>query len=403
MKVLMVNKFLYPNGGSETYIFKLGEQLQKMGHDVQYFGMEHEGRIVGNRVNAYTSDMDFHDGSKLSKLTYPFKTIYNGEARKQIRKVLEDFQPDVVHLNNFNYQLTPSIIVEIVAWRKYAGKKCRIIYTAHDGQLVCPNHMLYNPNTKEVCQKCLGGHFSNCIKNKCIHGSMAKSAIGTMEAMYWNFRGTYIDIDTIICPSEFMKRMLDANPVLAEKTVALHNFVDKVDNKHEEKRDYVLYFGAYTEEKGVRTLLRVCKMLPEVNFVFAGAGELESQINELKNVNNVGFKTGEELKRLIGEARFSICPSELNENCPFSVLESQDRGTPVVGSKVGGIPELISDDKNGRLFDAKDENALKIVIEELWNDPEKVNQYRNECLVLQRDGIEEYYGKLIKIYGGGYN
>ena len=88
MRVLIINKFLFPNGGSETYTFKLGEQLQKMGHEVQYFGMEHEGRCVGNRVNAYTSDMDFHGGSKLSKLTYPIKTIYSKEAQVQLQKVL---------------------------------------------------------------------------------------------------------------------------------------------------------------------------------------------------------------------------------------------------------------------------------------------------------------------------
>jgi len=141
MRVLIINKFLYPNGGSETYIFKLGEALEQHGHEVQYFGMEHEGRCVGNRVNAYTSDMDFHGGSKLSKLTYPIKTIYSKEARVQLRKVLDDFKPDVCHLNNFNYQLTPSIILEIVKWRKETGRDCKIIFTAHDYQLVCPNHI----------------------------------------------------------------------------------------------------------------------------------------------------------------------------------------------------------------------------------------------------------------------
>ena len=398
MKILMVNKFLYLNGGSETYIFKLGEYLSTHGHEVQFFGMEHEGRIAGNAVNAYTSNMDFHDGRKLSKLTYPFKTINNKEAAKQISKVLEYFQPDVVHLNNFNYQLTPSIIVETVAWRKKVGKSCKIIYTAHDGQLVCPNHMLYNPNTKEVCKKCLGGHFLNCTKGKCIHGSAAKSAVGTMEAVYWKLRGTYRYIDTIICPSEFMKKMLDTNPVLAGKTVVLRNFIDKVGEITDEKKDFVLYFGAFTEEKGVATLMKVCRMLPDVNFVFAGAGELESQINTLSNVKNVGFKSGEELRRLIGEAKFSICPSELNENCPFSVLESQDQGTPVIGSKVGGIPELIFDNQNGRLFDAKDEIGLKSIIESLWNNPDIVNRYRDNCLSLRRDGVEEYYKKLMTIY-----
>ena len=158
MKILMVNKFLYPNGGSETYIFELGRQFQAMGHEVQYFGMEHEGRCVGNRVNAYTSDMDFHGGSKLAKLTYPLKTIYSGEARQKIRLVLDDFQPDVVHLNNFNYQLTPSILLEIDKWRRESGHACRVLYTAHDYQLVCPNHMLYRNG--QTCEACLGGHFA---------------------------------------------------------------------------------------------------------------------------------------------------------------------------------------------------------------------------------------------------
>ena len=127
MKVLFINKFLYPNGGSETYIFKLGEYLQQQGHQVQYFGMEHKGRCVGNRVEAYTTDMDFHTSSKLVKLTYPLKTIYSREARIKLRKVLDDFCPDVCHLNNFNYQLTPSVIWEIVKWRKQTGRKCRIV------------------------------------------------------------------------------------------------------------------------------------------------------------------------------------------------------------------------------------------------------------------------------------
>ena len=112
MKILLVNKFLYPNGGSETYIFELGKELVRQGHEVQYFGMEHEGRVVGNHAESYTSNMDFHSG-KLDKLLYPFKIIYSVEARQKIRAVLDDFSPDVVHLNNINFQLTPSIIYEL--------------------------------------------------------------------------------------------------------------------------------------------------------------------------------------------------------------------------------------------------------------------------------------------------
>lgn len=398
MKILMINKFLYPNGGSETYIFKLGEYLEKQGHEVQYFGMEHNGRCVGNKVNAYTSDMDFHGGSKLAKLTYPFKTIYSKEARVQIRKVLNDFEPDVCHLNNFNYQLTPSMILEIVKWRKQTGHKCKIVFTAHDYQLVCPNHMCNNPNTHENCEKCLGGKFLNCTKGKCIHGSTARSVIGTMEAEFWKVKGTYKYIDTMICCSEFMKSKLDTNPIFATKTVALHNFIDKVEWKNTEKKDYVLYFGRFSEEKGIGTLIDVCKKLPNIQFVFAGTGPLEDEIKNIRNIKNVGFKKGESLEKLIREARFSIYPSEWYENCPFSVMESQMYGTPVLGARIGGIPELISEGKTGELFTSGDGKDLMSKIQKLWNNKELCEEYSANCKDISFDTIDEYYKKIVKSY-----
>ena len=400
MKVLMVNKFLHPNGGSETYIFKLGDYLKTQRHEVQYFGMEHEGRIVGNQVNAYTTDMDFHGGSKLSKLTYPLKTIYSSEARKQIRKVLEDFKPDVVHLNNFTYQLTPSVILEIVKWRRERKHKCRIVLTVHDLQLICPNHMFFNPNSHELCEKCIGGHYINCIKGKCIHGSIAKSAVGAAEAFFWKWKGTYKFIDQIICPSQFLKSKMDSSPVFADKTVVLRNFIEKAEKKETQKKDYVLYFGRFSEEKGINTLAKSVKMLPDIPFVFAGSGPLEHIVNSLPNVKNVGFKTGEELDLLIREARFSLCPSEVHENCPFSVMESEERGTPVIGARVGGVPELIDDGINGSLFNHKDSEGLAKKIKELWSDRETTDAYSKKCMELDRDGLPEYYTKIMKIYEG---
>lgn len=398
MKVLMINKFLYPNGGSETYIFKLGEYLQSQGHEVQYFGMEHEGRCVGNRVNVYTSDMDFHGGSKLAKLTYPIKTIYSLEARKKIRQVLDDFQPDVCHLNNFNYQLTPSVILEIKKWEQQTKHKCKIVFTAHDYQLVCPNHMLNHPGTHQNCEKCLGGHFVNCTKGKCIHGSTAKSIVGMMEAYFWKWNGAYKHIDAIICCSEFMKTKLDSNPIFAKKTIAIHNFIDEVDWKKNDKKDYILYFGRFSEEKGIGTLLKVCKELPEIQFVFAGTGPLEDNINGISNIKNVGFQTGKDLEKLISEAQFSIYPSEWYENCPFSVMESQMFGTPVLGADIGGIPELIQVGKTGELFESGNEVELKQQIKKLWSDRKLMDKYSENCKDIKFDTIEEYCEKLMLIY-----
>lgn len=398
MRILMINKFLYPNGGSETYIFKLGDYLKSQGHEVQYFGMEHEGRCVGNRVEAYTSDMDFHGGSKLQKLTYPIKTIYSAEARKKIRLVLEDFKPDVCHLNNFNFQLTPSIILEIRKWEKESGHKVRIVITAHDSQLVCPNHLMTNPVSGEKCDKCLGGKFLNCVKGKCIHGSLAKSAIGALEGYYWAVRKTYAQIDAIISPSQFLARKLSSNPILKERMTVLHNFIDQVEKKTYEKKPYVVYFGRYSQEKGIGTLLKVIEQLPHISFIFAGNGPLEEEVNKLPNIENRGFLTGDALRQLISEAQFSVFSSECYENCPFSVMESQMYGTPVLGANIGGIPELIREGETGELFEAGNVQELKQKLLSLWEDPQRIADYSANCANCDFDTIDQYYTKLMNIY-----
>ncbi len=394
MKILMINKFLHPNGGSETYIFKLGQALVAQGHEVEYFGMEHEGRIVGNRVQSYTTDMDFHGGSKLAKLTYPIKTIYSREARKKLRRVLEDFRPDVCHLNNFNYQLTPSIILEIRSW----SKKCKIVYTAHDLQLVCPNHMCHTPTGQDNCEKCLGRHYWNCTRNRCIHGSAAKSLIGTAEATFWRWRGVYKQLDTIICCSDFLRSKLDTDPVLAQKTVTLHNFVDQAAWQPTEKQEYVLYFGRFSQEKGIGMMVQAAKALPHIPFIFAGTGPQEALVTGADNIKNVGFQTGPALEKLIRQAQFSLYPSEWYENCPFAVMESQMYGTPVIGANIGGIPELIGDGVTGELFDSGDTRQLTEKIRSLWEDRQRLARYTENCRRVDFLSVEQYVQKLMAFY-----
>lgn len=406
----MVNKFLYPNGGSETYVFQLGEYLEKKGHEVQYFGMEHPDRCVGNSSDSYTSTMDFHACSGLAKVGYALRTIYSSEARKKIRIVLEDFQPDVVHLNNFNYQLTPSIIVEIMKWKKDCSRKCRIVYTAHDFQLVCPDHQLFNPIRGEICEKCLHGgnmRFFNCARGKCVHTSGVRSMIGACEAFYWNTRGIYRNLDAIICPSQFMKEKLDTNTVLASRTVFLRNFQtenpsfpDDSDVLPDLPQRYVLYFGRFSTEKGIGTLLKAIKALPDIQFVLAGNGPLKDQLDGIENIRDVGFLSGNVLNGVIRKAEFSLVPSIVYDNCPYSAIESLILGIPVVGARIGGIPELVQDGKTGELFTSGDAEDLMKKIRTLWDHKERVEMYRENCMAVRFDTIEDYTAKLMKIYAG---
>lgn len=398
MKVLIVNKFLFPNGGSETYIFEIGKQLTALGHEVQYFGMEHEGRIVGNRAESYTSNMDFHSG-KWSRLLYPFKIIYSVEARKKIRLVLEDFSPDVVHLNNFNFQLTPSILYEIRKYEKSCGHAVRIIFTAHDYQLVCPNHLLMRPD-KSLCTQCLGGHPAQCAKYRCIHGSGMKSLLGAMEGWIYQHLHSYRMLDRVICPSRFMEEKLISSPDLKGKTVVMHNFVDRKRLPDLQKEDYVLYFGRYCEEKGTPALLEVCRRLPDIPFVFAGNGPLENEVGQVKNVENRGFLSGDELVETIRKARFCVFPSEWYENCPFAVMETQIYGTPVIASDLGGTPELIEDQVTGELFQGGNQEELTRKINALWQDRKRLDSYTQACEKAEFYSALQYCEKLLEIYEG---
>ncbi len=395
MKILLVNKFLYPKGGSETYIFKLGDVLKKYGHTVEYFGLENEKNIVTNSANSYVSHIDFNEGI-LKNLKAPFRIIYSTEARKKIRKVLDTFNPDIVHLNNIQFQLTPSIILETNKYRKEKNHNLKIIYTAHDYQLVCPSHGLFD-NDVNICEKCLDGNYFNCLKTKCIKNSYAKSFLGTIDAYLWKYSKAYEYVDRIVCPSEFLKSKLDTQKRFADKTVALHNFFDAEEIPNVKKENYVLHFGRLTKEKGTFTLLEAAKNLPDVKFVFAGSGEAEESIKNIPNAQYVGFKTGGELKELIAKAKLSVCPSEIYENCPFSVIESQIYGTPVIGARMGGIPELIKEGKTGLLFEAGNSEDLKEKIIQML-DKKAHDEFARNYKNISFETSEAYYNKLMDLY-----
>lgn len=398
MRVLMVNKFLYPKGGSETYVLKLGEVLEKNGHEVQYFGLENEKNVVGNEAKAYVSDMDFQTGI-LKNLHAPFRIIYSAEARKKIRTVLESFQPDVVHLNNIQFHLTPSIILAVEKYRKDTGRRVKLVYTAHDYQLVCPSHGLFDANLQN-CEKCLGGNYTHCLKKKCVKNSRAKSLLGMLDAYFWKWNKAYSYIDTIICCSDFLKSKLDSQERLKSKTIALHNFIDIVPAISVKKEEYVLEFGHLSKEKGTLTVLEVAKRNPDIRFIFAGYGVAEQEIMGVKNAEYVGFKTGKELEMLIRRAKVSVCPSECYENCPFSVIESQMYGTPVIGARSGGIPELIDEGRTGLLFQPGNADELEQKLKQFWYTEGMADFFSKNCVEKQVETPDSYYRKLLEVYGG---
>ena len=284
MKVLLVNKFLYNKGGSETYIIKLGKYLQSIGHKVEYFGLDDERNVVSNSYNIYIKKIDL-EKTTIKNFLSVFRIIYSIEAKAKMKKILNKLEPDLIILNNIEYHLTPSIIIAIDQYKK-EKVNTKVFYVAHDYQLICPSHSLLDINGN-ICEKCLDGNYKYCYRTKCLKNSRLKSLIGTMDSTYWHKRDIFKCIDKIICPSQFLKNKLNTQKEFRDKTVVMQNFMDYKKIKDETKENYIIYFGRLSKDKGVETLLKVTQKLKNINFVFAGEGPLQEKVKEQKNINYV--------------------------------------------------------------------------------------------------------------------
>lgn len=396
MKILMVNKFLYSRGGCENYMLFLGEQLKKMGHEIEYFGMYDEKNTVGNSKGMYTQNMDFHSKGA-ERFLYPFKIIYSFEAKKKIMQVIDDFKPDIVHLNNINFQLTPSVI--------YGAKKrgIPIIQTVHDYQMICPNHLLYNFDENVICEKCLNGSYVNCIKNKCIHNSRVKSIIGAIEARLHSLLGTYKKVDLYISPSYFLEeKLLSAKKLYKGKTKTIHNFINKnkFSCKNSDSNNYIAFAGRLSKEKGVELLAKTAKLLPDYTFMVAGDGPDKNLIEDIHNVQLVGFLSGEQLVEFMSNAKVLVVPSIWYENCPLSILEAQCMGVPVVTMNNGGMAELIKDGITGILVDEPTPEGLANGLKRALESEEYCNILKDNCIKEKENlySVETYADILVKEY-----
>lgn len=396
MKILMVNKFLYPRGGSESYMLYLAEHLKRSGHQVEFFGMYDEQNTVGNSKGLYTQNMDFHSKG-LARFLYPFKIIYSFEAKKKIMQVIDHFKPDIVHMNNINFQLTPSIIYGV------KKKGVPLVQTVHDYQMICPNHLLYNFDKNCPCEKCVYGSHLSCIKNKCIHASTVKSILGVIEAKLYSLLRTYKKVDLFVCPSNFLEnKLLSAKDYYKGKTKTIHNFINKEKFAHvnEETQPYIVFVGRLSKEKGIENIAGAAKLLPQYEFVIAGSGPDEDVLKNIKNVRLAGFLNGKELTDLMGRAKILLLPSVCYENCPLSILEAHCMGVPVVTMNSGGMAELVKDGVTGTLVDEPTAEGIARKLKETLENEEYYNTLKANCKNEKENvlSVESYTEILLEEY-----
>lgn len=352
MKALLVNKFHYRKGGSETYYFTLAEALQKRGHEVVFFAMQDEENNLPCKHEKYFVSNASVSGGIRSKLNMVLHLTYSKEAYAKMKRLLQDEKPDLVILNLVHKQLTLSILDAI---REY-DPKLPIFWTMHDLIAVCPAYSMRD-GRGNLCEKCLQGSFRPCVENRCIKGSLPMSILSKYEADFIRRKKWYDQVDLYICPSEFYRRKLTEGKFTSRPIVTLRNPLppDTVYEAGGEDQGYVLYFGRLSPEKGVGTLIEAAK-LSGCRLVILGTGpmeaELKAQAQGCDNIEFKGFQTGKALTDYVKNSRCVVLPSQCYENGPYSAMEAMALGKPLIVSDNGGLPELVEDGVNGYICPA---------------------------------------------------
>lgn len=403
MKILLIDVYNFNKGGAETVCFNTGKMLEDYGHEVIYFTLKWNKNLPSPFEKYFPESKETRKG--LFRQVINLRNyFYYPDAAKKLEQLILDERPEIAHIHLMWGQISPSIFPVL---KKY---HIPIIFTVHDYRMICPAYSFKNGKGK-VCEACSGKYFYRCFTHKCTKGSYFLSIFMAAE-MY--FRNKYFNpnkyIDGLLYVSNFARKKHEQYmPAFKNKpNIVLHNFSNSItDSKKSVLDKYFLFLGRLSEEKGIITLMKAIKENPEARLKIVGAGPLEHKLKEFKsqnglnNIEFLGYKSGKELIELKQKAYFTVVPSEWYENNPMAIIESYAEGVPVIGSNIGGIPEIINEEKTGYIFTPQDYKELSQLIKKASNlTKEEYLAMSNNAIEYARKDMskENYYNKLIPFY-----
>jgi glycosyltransferase involved in cell wall biosynthesis len=397
MKIIQANKFYRLKGGAERYMFEVSKWLQEQGNEVIPFSMQHPDNVQSPYDKYFVS----HVQTQKVKLAGALKTVgrmaYSLEARRNMASLIASERPDLCHVHNIYGQISPSILHTL------KDQRVPVVMTVHDHHLVSPQYNIWAEGCGEDVRDIgiVKGTWRRYHK-----GSLAASFAQTAVYKWHRWMKMYQDnIRLFICPSKYMKRQLVRGGFPKEKIRVNHYGIDPSnitsDFRH---KGYVLFVGRLSPEKGVETVLRAAKSLPDIPFKIVGRGpemaKLHAMAHALPNVEFLGFRMGEELQELYHGATAVLLPSRVHENFPLAVLEAMAAGKPVIASNVGGIPEIVRDRVNGILVNPTDLHSWVEAILRIVHDPDHQKGLATAARQTVQDHFkqEDHYRRLHNIY-----
>ena len=410
MKVLLINAEHALLGGAHTVYFSMSDMLTNAGHKVIFFAMH-----CSNELPCAQSPYFAKTNSRKNVLRYVKNSFYNSNAANCLQKLIDDEHPDIAHVHLMWGSLSPSILVVL------KENNIPIIHTVHDYAMICSRVTLKSKDGA-VCEKCSGGHYCQSIKTRCYNGSLLKSIVATTEFSQRNKRHHPVSlIDHFNFVSQFCcdkHKEMDGRFKCAQTSVIYNVPSEDVVNLskgglRDTYESYYLYYGRLSYEKGLDTLITSFLDKPHLKLKIIGTGPLEERLKarcdgHADNIEFLGFKKGVELYELVKNAKFVCVPSEWYENCPMTIIEGFTLAVPVIGARIGGIPELVAEGENGFLFDSGSLDSLNEAITKSESLLEAdYMRMKNNALNISRsrfnrdkyvDNLLEVYQKTIKEY-----
>jgi len=189
-----------------------------------------------------------------------------------------------------------------------------------------------------------------------------------MESYVNKWVDPYKYVDYFLCPSQFIADKFIQFGFDEKKIVRLYNPFDissleSITQHRPEEKKYIVYVGNILKVKGVFTLAEAVKGL-DVDLYIIGDGEAMPELemfvknNNITNIYFLGRKRKQETLSYVKGAEFVVVPSEWYENLPYSLVEALLLAKPVLGARIGGIPELVMHDETGFLFESANKEDM---------------------------------------------
>lgn len=366
MRILQVNKFHFVKGGAERYVSDLSAAQTRAGHDVVPFAMRHPENAPSPYERYFPSEVDFDDPGAVRRPQTALRIIYSREAERSMDRLLAETQPGVAHLHNIAHQLTPSIV------RALRRRRVPTVQTLHDYKIACPAYLFLSNGA--VCERCRGGRFYQVALRRCHRRSRAAGAVLAAEAYLHRALGSYEHVAAFLCPSRFMRDTMRRHGLPERKLVHLPYFVPADRYRPADgPGDGIAYVGRLSHEKGLATLLAALPRMKGARLTVIGDGPerplVEAAARDGLPIELSGYLSGDALHDAIRAARVVVVPSEWYENLPYAVLETFALGRPVVGARIGGIPELVRDGVTGATFTPRDPDDLARALTPFLEEP----------------------------------